>query len=242
MAICLAAPQSSDYERGVALIEKGASAAAIAPLESATRSTPGDARTWKALGVAYAAGSEYAKAEPAFAQACRIAPQLADACYYHARALYALNRFDTSLAVLVRADQKQWKVMLARAQALEALGRVTEAAPAYRSALAAGRLLDAGPAAGLGLFLIRQGRKDEALPLLQDAVQRFPKSPEAHTLLGRVLLEQGNTKEATPYLESAVALAPASAQAHLLLAKAYTRLDRTAEAQTHFEAAAKAQQ
>ncbi len=235
--------QISDYDRGVALFQKGEYAAAIPFLTRATQARPEDAQAWKALGVAYAAQSLYREAEPAFHRACDLNPKLEDACYYYGRALYALDRYAPSLEVLEAAANRQpnaWRIRLGIAQALEAVGRSDEAEKSFRKAVALCRDSDPGPGVALGLFLVRQGRFREATSPLEEVLKRFPNSADAHIHLGRALLEAENFAGAIPHLERAVALSPASAQAHLLLAKAYLRDGRAAEAQPHFEAAARA--
>ncbi len=227
------------YDDAVALIEKGNPQAAVPLLERAAREHPQDARVWKALGVAHASMKEYALAAPAFGEACRLAPNLTDACYYHGRALYALNRFFESLAALRNAPAGECKVQLAIGQAQEASGKAKEAESALRQALRTCGGSSAEPASALALFLIREGRHTEAEPLLARAVQQFPNSAPLRTHLARLLLAKDAAAEALPHLEAAVRLAPNSAQAHLLLAKAYTRLGRAAEAKPHFETASR---
>ncbi|PYT13085.1 MAG: hypothetical protein DMG59_21530 [Acidobacteria bacterium] len=237
--------QTSDYERGVALFEKGQLDAAIPPLMRSTEAHPQDSRSWKALGVVYAAKGWYELAEPPLRRACDLDPKLEDACYYEARALYALNRFELSLEALVRAAlaaPKRWKIHLGMAQALEALARAQEAEQEFKKTLALARDSDSQPGVAYGLFLVRQGRFEEAVAPLQEVLQRFPESADAHTHLGRALLERGQIEASTAHLERAVAMQPASAQAHLLLAKAYVRAGRVMEAQPHFEAAARYEQ
>jgi Flp pilus assembly protein TadD len=231
--------QPGDYEQGLALFQKGDPAGAVPFLARAAEAHPRDAQKWKALGVAYAAQKEYALAEPPFRRSCELDPKLEDACYFHARALYALDRFDASLHALEHADAAKWKVRLAMAQALEAMGNPDRAGKEFREAVTLCHGADPGPGVAYGLFLVRQGRAGEAIAALEDVLQRYPSSAETHTYLGRALLEGGKAGEAIPHLERAVALAPNSAQAHLLLAKAYTQAGRAAEAQTHFEMAAK---
>lgn len=235
LAFALAAAPASEYEDGVARIARGDLPGAIAALTRATQQDSANAKAWKALGVAYASSGQYAAAEPAFGQACKLAPKLEDACYYHARALYALNRFEPSLAALAHAGNG-WRVRLAAAQAEEALGRDAEAEAHYRAALKAP---DPSPAAAFGQFLIRQGRSKEARAVLEPSVERFPNNAASRIQLARVLLEANEAQSAIQHLERAVAAAPTSSQAHLLLAKAYTRAGRTAEARPHFEAAAR---
>jgi len=234
--------QTSDYDRGVALVQKGDFEQAIPLLARAAESQPQDARTWKALGVAYAARGLYGEAEAPFRRACELAPKLEDACYYAGQALYLLDRYEEALATLESAaklDSKSWKIRLGIAQALEAQGKASQAGESYQQAVALCANRDPAPGAAYGRFLVRQGRLKEAIPPLEAVLTRFPKSPEALTQLGRALLEDGQTTAAIPRLESATALVPRSAQAHLLLAKAYVKAGRTAEAQAHFEAAAK---
>jgi Flp pilus assembly protein TadD len=233
--------EDSDYDRGVALLDKAQYAAALPYLGRAAQSQPGDARVWKALGVAFAARKQYDLAEPAFARACRLDSKLQDACYYHGRTLYALDRFDASLHVLERAAQVEpgsWKIHLGIAEALEALGQAA-AENAFNKAIDLAKGADPEPAVAYAQFLVRQGRTPDALPVLERAVRRFPDSSSARIQLGRALLEQGSVEAAISHLERAISLAPDSAQAHLLLAKAYTRAGRTAEARIHYEAAAR---
>ena len=193
----------------------------------------------KALGVAHSILSQYELAEPAFAQACRLAPKLADACYFHGRALYALNRFEASIAALEKAGGSA-KVRLGIGQALEALGRFDQAERAMREATANSN--DPAASVALGLLLLRTARAAQAEAILTGTLRRFPQSAEANLGLGRALMERAAVDLAIPHLERAVSLTPESAQAHLLLAKAYMRVGRDKDAQPHFEAAARTAQ
>lgn len=239
LAAAAAFAQGSDYDQGVALFERGDLAGAVPFLARAARQNPADAQAWKALGVAYAAQKLYREAESPLRRACELDPKLEDVCYFYARDLYALERYEASLAALDGADRGSWKVQLAMGEALEALSRPAEAEKAYRLAIELSHGNDARPGVGFGQFLVHQGRPAEAIPVLQEVTARFPNSADAHTDLGRALLETDHTVDAIMHLERAVALAPESAQAHLLLAKAYVRADRPAEAEAHFAAAAK---
>ena len=239
LAAACAFAQTSDYEQGVAYFRTGDLAAAIPFLRRAAEAHPRDAQMWKAVGVAYAAQKDYASAEPPLRLACELDAKLEDACYFYARALYALDRYDASLKALEHDGRGTWKVRLAKAQALDAMGNADRADKEYRESIAVCRAADASPGVAYGLFLIRQGRIADAVPPLEEVLKYFPSSAEAQTYLGRGLLEGGRLADAIPHLERAVALAPTSAQAHLLLAKAYVRSGRTGDAQGHFELAAK---
>jgi len=132
LAAACAFAQSSDYEQGVAYFQRGDVASAIPFLTRAAEAHPRDPQMLKALGVAHAARKDYAAAEPSLRLACELDPKLEDACYFHARARYALDRYDASLKALERDGRGTWKVRLARAQALDAMGDADRADKEFR--------------------------------------------------------------------------------------------------------------
>ena len=237
-ALC-AFVESTDYEQGVALFERGQFAVALPYLERAAKADPQNAQKWKAVGVTYAALKQYREAEETLGRACRLDHKVPDACYFHARALYALDRYEDALAALQHADPRNWRARLARAESLDALGRATPAEAEYRQAITLCRNADPKPAVGYAQYLVRQGRAFDAIPALEEALAAHGRNAEVQIWMGRALVETNRIRDAVPHLERAVALAPSSAQAHLLLAKAYTRLGRQADARPHFELAAK---
>ena len=72
-----------------------------------------------------------------------------------------------------------------------------------------------------GLELYKQGRLQEAEPLLLTALSQQPDDAEALIAVARLWLRRNEYEKAIPLAEKAVARAPASAQAHLVLAQAY---------------------
>ena len=231
--------QLSDYDQGVALFERGDHAAALPFLDRAAKADPQNAQKWKAVGAAHAALKHYADAEESFGRACRLDYKVPDACFFHARTLYALDRYEEALASLEHADPRNWRARLARAESLEALGRATPAEQEFKQALSLCHNSDPRPAVAYSEFLIRQARAGESIALLTQTVTTFPANPDAHLWLGRALFDTNELPGALPHLERAVALNPQSAQAHLLLAKLLTRQGRQAEAKPHLDAAAK---
>ena len=195
---------------------------------------PSTAEEWKKLGVSYASQGKHEEAGEPFREACRMAPDDPDACYFHGRNLYALNRFGSALKVLEEQLRRRsdGRVLLAAAQALEALGRASESEgrfeDAIRSTLKPLRPED-DPRLHYGVFLIRQGRAKEAV---QELVRAQP-SARALAETGRALSQLDRTAEAAAALEKALALDPRHWTAHLLLGKAYLRLGRAAEAEPH---------
>jgi Flp pilus assembly protein TadD len=231
--------QLPDYDQGVALFEKGDAVAALLFFDRAAKADPNNAQKWKALGAAQAALKQYSEAEQSFGRACKLDYKVPDACFFHARALYALDRYEEALAALQHADPRNWRARLARAESLDALGRATEAEQEYKQSHSLCGNADPKPAVGYAQFLVRQGRAGDSIALLRETVSTHSSNAEAHLWLGRALFETNKLPEALPHLEKAVALTPTSPQAHILLAKTLTRLGRPTEAQPHYALAEK---
>lgn len=75
-----------------------------------------------------------------------------------------------------------------------------------------------------------QGRPDEARPVLEQLVRRYPDSFEATETLGLIAAEGGDFAAALPRLEKACALRPSSGLALANLGTAYLKLKRNADA------------
>ncbi|MEJ7607444.1 MAG: tetratricopeptide repeat protein [Bryobacteraceae bacterium] len=189
------------YRQGIELLSKAKYAEAEVALKAALQKDSKNAEAWKALGVVYAKQEQHGMAEEPFANACRIAPKLEDACYFHARNQYALNKFDASLDAL-KLDSQQDRVQLGMAQALEALGRTTEAEAAFQAAI---RL---NPKARIeyAVFLYRQGRTQDAVAPLQAAIAREAGAARPRFELGRVFLQLGRYSEAASQFDEAIKL------------------------------------
>lgn len=231
----------ANFYLGVARFRAGRIEEARPVLERASQLTPSRAPVWKALGAVYAAAGRLELALEAFKRACELDPEEEDACYYLGRNLYTLNRFEPALAAFEKArragpEQKQWRVERGMGQALEALGYSEEAERQYREAVKHSRgqaRPDEDPRIDLGTFLFRQGRPEESLGPLQEAVKAAPSSARAQGELGRSLLQLERLEAAATHLEKAVQLDPRYWAAHLLLGKAYFRLGRVEDGERH---------
>ena len=228
------------YQRGIKLLEELKLDEAAATLTKAVERSP-SARAWKALGVVHATRQDYSLAEPAFRQACQLDPKEDGACYFHARALYALDRYEESIRSLEKAavtDRGSSRVQLGFAQALEALGRAHEAEAQYRESIQQYRtsLPDLDPRLHFGVFLFRQGRLADAFHQFEQLLKAGSESARLRYYLGRTLYQLDRIDDAAKHLERAVELNSSDAAAHLLLSKAYARLGRTADAERHAKA------
>jgi tetratricopeptide (TPR) repeat protein len=188
--------------------------------------------------VVYASRGDYESAEPAFGKACELQPNLEDACLYHGRSLYLLDRFAPALNELGRALKAKDGAEVHRLMALslEALGRAVEAEAEFRAALKLPHrgIGDEDPGIDYGVFLYRQGRTAEADSLLRGAVARHEDSARAHLELGCVLLALGRLEEAARELERSLGLRDSS-RGHLLLGKTYLRMGKTEAAEPHLK-------
>lgn len=229
---------------GVGLFEKGRLDESARALAAATAANPASAYCAKALGAVLAAAGGYREAIGPLARACELDPAEPDACYYWARALYSLDKFDDSLAALARSKpgaSKSWKLGTARGQALDALGR-NEAEAVLRAAVLE-RARDTAPVhepdplLALGAFLYREGRAPEALALLKSAPPAYAKLAPFHYQMGRALAQSGHAAEAAEALAKAVALRPQYVEAHGLLSRCYYQLGQAALGARHAELA-----
>jgi tetratricopeptide (TPR) repeat protein len=191
----------------------------------------------KAAGVQAAQRNDYSQAAKYFGEACRMEPTLKDVCYYQGRALYYSNRFKDALGPLkqsIEAGESQARARSTIAECLEALGRAKDAEREYKFAAE-----DANPQykVRLAVFLFRQGRADESIAPLREALKLSPEDFEANLEMGRVLFEQEKLPDAASFLQTALRIRPGSTQAHLLAAKVYQRLGRNDEARQHLKAA-----
>lgn len=218
-----AADAHREFQTGVALFEQKRLTEAEAHLKEAVRQDASRAGYWKALGVVYASQTRYDQAEPAFRQACTLDQREPDACYFWARALYARERFAESLKALDRSratEGASGRVEEAAGQACEGLGQSAEAERHFRAAYQSDTRRHA---LAWGRFLIREGRTEEALPVLQRAVRDLPHTADAHFECGRALLQLGRLDDAITALFEAVRLAPENEAAVRLLQKARAR-------------------
>ena len=224
------------FREGVRSFSAGKPDEAIASLRQSVALQPGNAAAWKALGVVYAARGDYENAEPAFRNACERQPKLEEACLYHGRSLYLLDRFPEAIQVLRRSNALHEGAEAHRllALSLEATGSFAEAEPEFLLALrlTKGAAADEDPGIDYGVFLYRQGRAEQALEPLRSAVGRHADSARAHLELGCVLLSLNRLEEAAGHLERALSLKD-TPRGHLLLGKTYLRLGRNADAEQH---------
>jgi Flp pilus assembly protein TadD len=159
-------------------------------------------------------------------------PKNAEAWYDLARAKMMQNKY-------AEAQQAIEKALLLNPQSvkaennlgliLEAQNRTDEAADAYRHAIEWQKNAphpSEQPLLNYGTLLIDKQRSEEAVPLLEQAVQIAPKDPKCHEQLARALERQGQLKDAITEMQAAIQLDPRNPRLHFQLGQIYRRADQ----------------
>jgi Flp pilus assembly protein TadD len=233
-------PEANFY-LGILKFRTGRLSEAAPLLQKVVGLTPTHAGAWKALGAVYAAGGELRLAVVPFQKACELNPQEEDACYYLGRSLFGLNRYDAALPAFQKAlhaapEHSLWRVHRGLALVFDSLRRPEDAERHYVKAVQLNRGRagpDEDPRIDLGIFLFRQGRTEESLRPLEEAVRASPSATRVRSQLGRSLLQLNQLETAIEHLEKAIQLDAEDWPTHLLLGKAYFRLGRIAEGERH---------
>ena len=228
----------ANYYLGMTYFRDGRPREALPFLERATRLSPSKSSAWKALGLVLLGTNDYRSASVALSRACGLDPNDEDNCYLQGRSLFVLGQYHEAVQPFEKAMQAATpanRAAVHRATALNfaELGLNQDAELHFRDAIRLYRpstgATQPDPRLDYGSFLIRQGRTQDGLVMLQQSAIAAPGSARAHAELGRALLELDRPAEALPQLKSAVDLDPTGWAARLLLGKAYLRLGRTEE-------------
>ena len=153
--------------------------------------------------------------------------------YGRGRAQFLLGRLDAAMEDYARArqlDPAAFWIHTGIAQVIRERGDYAKALEEIEKGLAS-RPDDPTGLTEKGEIMLRLGRSQEALKLVQDALVYDPYSPAAHLLLGRLRLAQYDGRGALEAMTEATRRAPTSMDAHMGLAEALLSIGRTAEAE-----------
>jgi tetratricopeptide (TPR) repeat protein len=218
------------------LFQQGKSQEAVAALEKALAADP---KHWKAhnnMALASIDLGELEVAEAHYRESLAIDPQ--PAIYNDLGFVLDRQGLTEEAAELYRKslelDPESPSAHYNLAASLAERGEYADAEGHFRAAL------EVEPSAkaysGLGFALWQQGRVDEAIARLHDAIEADPEYPVAYDQLGTILAEQGKAEEAAATYRLLVRYAP-SAAAHQKLAEVLMRLGRRDEARVEMELA-----
>jgi Flp pilus assembly protein TadD len=214
---------------GFALFQQGKNHEAVATLEKALAVDP---KHWKAhnnIALASIDMGELELAEAHYRESLAIEPQPA----IHSDLGFVLERqgmideaseqYRKSLAL----DPQSASAHFNLAGSLARRGEFVEAERHFRAALE--EVPNAQTYTGLGIVLSHQGRVDEAIANLNDAIEADPKQPTAYDQLGTIMVEQGRFEEAASNYRHLIRARP-NAAAHQKLGEVLMKLGRADEA------------
>lgn len=163
---------------------------AQAELEHLVAEAPRSAEAHHRLGRVLLAQNRPAEAEAAFREALAIDHDYVDALVGLGQVDHATGRLKEGLRHFdeaIELEPSRAEAHLGRGRTLEALGRPSDAQAAYFRALESNSAL-APAALRIATLQLDQGRFDQALVRLDQAVELAPDDPEAHLLRGRAHL------------------------------------------------------
>jgi tetratricopeptide (TPR) repeat protein len=222
---------------GAALFSAGQPAEALEEATRALALDSGYGRAHVLVGRIYAQQEQWEPAQQAFAKALRIDTRDREAWYFSGRAWYVENRFEQAIEAFEKArslGSGQSRIYENLGLSYEALGRFTEAEQSYRAAVSLAA--EYRPYLAYGVFLYKQGRLEESLPMLRQALALDPQSFDTKFELGKALYQAGQFDQAARMLEEAL-LQSNQCRVHYLLVKVYSQLGRKAESDQHAAAA-----
>jgi Flp pilus assembly protein TadD len=243
-----APPAQQDHQaeeltrQGLALVQQGKRAEALACLRQALFNMPQSATGCTSLGLALAQLGKVDEAVVAFRAAVRLQPDSAQA--YHNLGVAQAQQGKLTDAVASFHEALRLKPNYAEAHfnlgnTLRELGQRDQSIASYRQALRH-KPDYAETMCNLGLALTEAGQLGdlgEAVILLKQATRLRPDDVTAHNNLGLALADLGRFAEAEASYEQALRIAPAHAQAHANLGSAYKEQGWLDEAAACYEQA-----
>jgi tetratricopeptide (TPR) repeat protein len=221
---------------GFAWFQQGKSREAVAAFEKALAADPRHVKAHNNLALASIDLGELELAEVHYRESLALEPQ--PAIYSDLGFVLERQGLTDEAAEMYRKslelDPGSAAAHYNLAASLARRGEFAAAERHFRAALA--QQPSAQTYTGLGFALWKQGRVDEAIASLHDAIEADRKHPAAYDQLGAILVEQGRLAEAESNYR-ALLRTRASAAAHQKLAEVLTRLGRADEARRELELA-----
>jgi len=136
---------------------------------------------------------------------------------------------------LAKRDRKPWpETKEAKGDYLTESGQPKEALEEYGQALRTGQNRLASLYTDMADILMKQGRMDEAVASLEEAVEVDPGLVRAQAALGRAYLEAGRLDEAGQALEKALALDPLNEEIQAGIAEIHLQMENLYQAEALF--------
>lgn len=236
-------PESADahFLLGYALYREDKPRESLAEYTSGARFRKPGPNDLAVVAMDYILLRDYSDADKWLTQAASRSPDNELYCYYLGRTKYVENHFDEAVDVFRKCLtlsphdlRAEYNLGLAYAGG----GHTDQATAAYQTAIdwqKSTGVRDPQPYLDFGSMLLEQGKPDQALPLLQQAVALGPENPRAHEQLGQAWKQLNNLLNADAELQAAVHLAPDISALHFELGRIFQSEGQAAKAKQEFE-------
>jgi Tfp pilus assembly protein PilF len=203
---------------GVTYFAVGDFVAAEKELQRALELKPDSANVLNALGCVYILEDRSEEAAKAFQSAIAFKPQWTDPHFNYGRLLKKTGQNDEALTefqTAVEAGPLNGTARLYLAQELAERGQDSEAEAEYRRSI---QLLPSLTARrNLVDILLKTGRDDAAVAMLQQMAKEYPYDSTTHVKLGRLLEKEGKSAEARKEYQASLVTDPANSEAQAAL-------------------------
>src|SRR6266496_1541601 len=232
------------YMLGFVLNRENRPAESLASYTQAAAITRPTSDDLKVVGLDYVLLNDYADAIRWLEKAVELDNKNKDAWYYLGRAYYTKARLSEArkaFQTILDLDPFNAKAENSLGLILETEGKPAAAIEAYRKAIAwqeQNSQLSEQPYVNLGNLLAEQGRSQEAVPPLEQAVALAPSNAFCHLTLGVYYRKAGQMEGAQRELERATQLEPYNAVAHYQLGRLYKQMNSLDRAKAEFDRAA----
>ncbi len=221
-------------EQGLAALQAGKPAEALALFDKATERDGGEPLYWNNRGLALSKASREAEAISSYDLALALDPKFVPALNNKASLWQRQGRHLDALVLFghaAAADPGNAAIWVNRGQVLNQLERFSEAEGSFTMAMGLSQQKkDPLAWSGLGEALVRQGRAEEALPVLDQALALEARSADAWYQKGNALGKLGKTADAVECYQRCVEIDPRRANAWYNLGHDLVQLKRYEDA------------
>ncbi len=200
---------------------------------------PDDPRGHKLLGLSHFMSGRERQAEVEMRRTTELDPLDSEAFYYLGRLYFTRNDMPAALAAYEKAaelDPNNVKAFNHIGQTKEALAEFSQAREAYFKAIELERkqvVKSQWPYFNLGTLFIKEGKPEEAIGYLRQALDRNPSWPRGKVKLAMALAAVGKFEDALFELNAVLRADAQNAEAHYRLGQLLTKMDKPEQAKEH---------
>ena len=200
---------------------------------------PDDGKGYKLLGLNLFMLGRQRQAEVEMKRATELDPSDTEAFYWLGRLYFTRNDMPAALAAYEKAvalDPNNVKAFNHIGQTKEALAEFAQAKQAYLKAIDLEQkqaVKSQWPYFNLGTLFIKEGKPEEAVEYLRQALDRNPSWPKGKVKLAMALTSVGKFEDALVQLNEVLDVDAKNAEAHYQLGQLLTKMDKPEQAKEH---------